>query len=138
MQSIDLIRDNLKRSTELVLGRVEEMRENAVVFPTPNGGCHTLWVLGHDGEDVSGDESLCPPFDDVLTECRATRESTVALIDSLSESDLDTKSAAAPNGYEDLFGTYRRCLRYAADHWYMHRGQLADARRAAGLERMWL
>jgi len=23
----------------------------------------------------------------------------------------------------------------ATDHWYMHRGQLADARRAAGLER---
>jgi len=41
-------------------------------------------------------------------------------------------------GYEDTFGTYRLCLQYVADHWYMHRGQLADARRAAGLARMWV
>ena len=47
MQSIDLIRDNLKKSTDRVLARVEEMREHCVVFPTPNGGGHTLWVLGH-------------------------------------------------------------------------------------------
>jgi hypothetical protein len=43
-----------------------------------------------------------------------------------------------PDGFEETFGTYRRCLQYVADHWYMHRGQLADARRAAGLGRMWL
>ena len=43
-----------------------------------------------------------------------------------------------PAGFEHTFGTYRLCLQYAADHWYMHRGQLADARRAAGLERMWV
>jgi hypothetical protein len=28
-------------------------------------------------------------------------------------------------------------LQYTSDHWFMHRGQLADARRAAGLHRMW-
>ena len=55
-----------------------------------------------------------------------------------SEGDLDKSSANVPKGFEDLFGTYRLCLQYASDHWYMHRGQLADARRAAGLERMWL
>jgi hypothetical protein len=51
MQSIDLIRDlirdNLKRSRDRGLARVEEMREHCVVFPTRNGGCHTLWTLGH-------------------------------------------------------------------------------------------
>ena len=47
MNSIDLIRDNLKKSSERVLLRVEEMRDHANVFPTTNGGCHTLWVLGH-------------------------------------------------------------------------------------------
>ena len=165
MQSIDLIRDNLKKSTERVLARVAEMREHCVVFPTPNGGGHTLWVLGHlayiealvirgfmlaepnplaewqelfDGADVDGDISQYPPFDQVLAKCRETRESTVVLICSLCEDDLDKASANAPKGFEELFGTYRHCLQYAADHWYMHRGQLADARRAAGLERMWL
>ena len=136
-----------------------------MVFPTPKGGGHTLWVLGHlayieglvirqfmlaepnplaaweerfDGADISGDVSQYPPFDEVLATCRAMRAATVALLDSLTEEDLDKVSANAPRGYEDTFGTYRLCLQYVADHWYMHRGQLADARRAAGVERMWL
>ncbi len=165
MQSIDLIRDNLEKSAHRVLARVEEMRDYCVVFPTPKGGCHTLWVLGHlayiealvirrfmlgepnplaeweelfDGPDTTGDVSQFPPFDQVLARCRAMRASTVALLDALTEEDLDKASANAPQGYEDTFGTYRLCLQYVADHWYMHRGHLADARRAAGLERMWL
>jgi hypothetical protein len=165
MQSIDLIRDNLKKSRERVLLRVEEMREHCVVFPSRNGGCHTLWVLGHlayieayavrtfmlgeanplahweevfDGPDTSGDIGRYPPFDEVLATCREVRESTIALLDSLSEDDLDRPSAKVPEGFEGTFGTYRLCLQYVADHWYMHRGHLADARRAAGLERMWL
>lgn len=164
MDSIVLIKENLKQSEEIVLSRIEEMREHCMVPPTPNGGCHTLWVLGHlayieglvihgfmlgepnpladweelfDGAEVSGDASLFPALDRVLAECRNRRASTVALLDSLSEEDLDRFSASAPKGGEGLFGTYRRCLQYVADHWYMHRGQLADARRAAGVERMW-
>src|SRR5262245_55460177 len=123
MQSIDLIRDNLKKSRDRVLARVEEMRGHCVVFPTRNGGCHTLWVLGHlayiealvvrtfmfgegnpladweevfDGADTSGDMSQFPPFDEVLAKCREVRESTIALLDSLSEGDLDKLSARAP------------------------------------------
>jgi len=165
MQSIDLIRDNLVKSRDRVLARVEEMREHCVVFPSRNGGCHTLWILGHlayietlvvrtfmlgevnplaqweeifDGAETSGDVSEFPPFDEVLARCREVRESTVALLDSLSEDDLDKVGAKVPEGFEDTFGTYRLCLQYVADHWYMHRGQLADARRAAGLGRMWL
>jgi hypothetical protein len=47
MHTIDLIRDNLKKSRDRVLARVEDMREHSMVFPTPNGGAHTLWILGH-------------------------------------------------------------------------------------------
>ena len=47
MQTIDLIRDNLKKSRERVLAHVEDMREHCVVFPTPRGGGLTLWALGH-------------------------------------------------------------------------------------------
>src|SRR5262245_40004623 len=165
MLSIDLIRDNLKKSADRVLTRVEEMRDHAVTFPTPNGGCHTLWVLGHlayiealvirdfmlgepnplaawrdlfDDDDTSGDASRYPPFDEVLATCRATRQSTITLVDRLAEEDLDRISANVPRGYEDTFGTWRLCLQYVADHFYMHRGHLADARRAAGLDRMWV
>jgi uncharacterized damage-inducible protein DinB len=164
MQSIDLIRENLKRSEGLVLARLEDMRDHGLVFPTPRGGCHTLWVLGHlayiealvirsfmlgesnplahweelfDGADASGDSERFPPFDLVLEECKKARAATIALLDSLTEDDLDRVSEKVPDGVEELFGTYRRCLQYVADHWLMHRGQLADARRAAGVERMW-
>lgn len=165
MQSIVLIRDNLTKSRDRVLAHVEEMQQHAVVFPTPKGGSHTLWVLGHlayiealvvrrfmlgeenplaeweevfDGADVSGDIGKYPSFDHVLAKCREVRHSTMALLDTLSEDALDQASANVPAGFEDTFGTYRLCLQYVADHWYMHRGHLADARRAAGLERMWV
>ena len=165
MESLALVRDNLIKSRDRVLARVEEMREHCTVFPTPNGGAHTLWVLGHlayievlvirrfmlgepnplahwevvfDGADVDGDPGRYPPFDDVLAACRDARQSTLAVVDSLTEGALDAPGAPVPAGFDDTFGTYRLCLQYAADHWYMHRGHLADARRAAGIERMWL
>lgn len=136
-----------------------------MVFPTQNGGAHTLWTLGHlayvetlvirtlmlgeanplaewettfDGPDVGSDITMFPPFDQVLATCREVRDETVLLLDSLSEADLDQASAKVPKDFEDTFGTYRLCLQYVADHWYMHRGQLADARRAAGIDRMWV
>jgi hypothetical protein len=96
------------------------------------------WEEVFDGADTGGDISQFPLFDQVLAKCREVRESTVALLDSLSEDDLDKVSANVPAGFEDTFGTYRLCLQYVADHWYMHRGHLADARRTAGLERMWV
>lgn len=165
MHTHPFIRDNLTRSRDLVLMRIEDMREHCMVFPTPRGGSHTLWTLGHlafiesevihrfmlgdanplehwqpvfDGADVSSDASLFPPFDSVLATCRDVRESTIAHLDTLSESDLDRVSAHVPDGFEASFGTYRTCMQFVADHWYMHRGHLACARRAAGLQRMWV
>lgn len=164
MESIDLIRENLKRSRDGVLLGIEEMREHCTVFPTPKGGCHTLWVLGHlayiealvictfmlgqknplleweemfDGEPRR-ESSQYPPFDHVLTQCRGVRESTLNLLDTFVEEDLDRVSRKVPGGYEDIFGTYRWSLQYASDHWYMHRGHLADARRACGRKRIWV
>ena len=90
-----------------------------------------------DGDDVSGDVSEFPPFDSVLNECRQSRAATIALLDTLTEADLDLPSVQCPQGAENLFGTTRRCFQYAGNHWFMHRGQFADARRAAGVQRMW-
>ena len=72
--------------------------------------------------------SGAPSIDQVLGKCRETRDLTVVLIDALSEDDLDRSSAKIPTGFEDTFGTYRLCLQYVADHGYVHRGHLADAR----------
>jgi uncharacterized damage-inducible protein DinB len=165
MQSIDLIRDNLSRSSERVLARIDDMRDHCLVPSAGAGSGHTLWVLGHlayiealvvrefmlgepnplagwakcfDGDEVSGDMNRYPPFPEVLAKCREMRRSTEAVLAALAEHDLDRKSAQVPQGFADTFGTYRLCLQYAADHWYMHRGQLAGARRVAGIDRMWL
>lgn len=165
MNSHTLLRLNLIASRDRTLARITDMREHALVFPTPRGGCHTLWVLGHlayieqqivhefmlgdanpiehwkpvfDGYEVSGDAATFPPFDQVLATCLGVRASTLALLDTLTEPDLDRTSARIPAGYDDTFGTYRSCLQFTSDHWNMHRGNLADARRAAGLERMWV
>ena len=164
MESIELIRKNLRHSEEIVLARIDDMREHGFVAPTPHGGCHTVWTLGHlavieslavdemmqgvpmkypdwrdlfDGAEVSQNADDYPPFEEALAACRQTRASTLELIEGLSEEQLDQRSASVPESVEDLFGTYRACLQYVANHWFMHRGQLADARRAAGLERAW-
>lgn len=164
MDSVELIRRNLERSRDIVLARIEEMQAHSTVFPTPRGGAHTLWTLGHlayieglvihaflqaqpnplgdweprfDGDDVAADSADYPAFEDVLATCRQMRASTLDLLSGLRESDLDRKSKAAPSGHEETFGTGRHCFQFVADHWYMHRGQLADARRAAGIDRMW-
>src|SRR5262245_50958515 len=132
MQSIDLLRENLEKSRERVLAHVEDMREHCVVFPTPRGGGHTLWVLGHlayieglvvrrfmlgednpladweetfDGADTSGDIDRYPAFDHVLARCREMRDATLTVLESLSEADLDQVSAHVPKGYQDTFGT---------------------------------
>ena len=164
MDSIELIRDNLIRSAGRVLSRIEDMKDHGFVFPTPNGGSHTIWVLGHlatiegmvihrfmlgepnplsrweelfDGADIRDEPDAYPSFAEVLAQCRDMRALTMAVLDGFSEADLDRSSTAAPEGSGDLFGTYRHCLQFVADHAYMHRGQLADARRVAGVDRMW-
>lgn len=148
-----------------MLARIEEMRDHCTVASTASGGPHTLWVLGHlayvehlvvqrlmmgkpnplahweplfDGEEVSGAHGHYPPFDQVLATCREARDLTLATLDALSEHALDNVSAVVPTGFEETFASYRDCLQYVADHWYMHRGHLADARRAAGVRRIWV
>jgi len=64
------------------------------------------------------------------------RACTVAKLDTLLEADLDAGGARSPRGFEDTFGTYRLCLRHVADHWNVHGGHLAEARRTVGLRRM--
>lgn len=164
LESIDLIRDNLLRSERITLARIDDMRAHGMVPSTQTGGCHTLWILGHlafietlvirtymlgeanpltawetifDGSSISQSSDDFPVFETVLHQCRAARAATNSLLASLAEENLDTVSAACPPGAEELFGTWRLCFQYAADHWLMHRGQLADARHMAGITRMW-
>ena len=47
MKAIDLIRHAMQVSDKATLQLIEDMRDSAVTQPTPGGGNHPLWVLGH-------------------------------------------------------------------------------------------
>ena len=47
MHTKDAITFALTVSNKSVLGVIDEMSGAPTTFPTPNGGCHPLWVLGH-------------------------------------------------------------------------------------------
>ena len=164
MQSKDLLKMNLEACQDMLLPMIEDMKDAPLTFPTPKGGNHPLWVLGHlayseggiiqkmmlgesnplaewkevfgDGTEPTNDADKYPPFDEVMAKCQEVHQANVALLDSLSEEDLDRSSKACPPEYESYFGTYRLCFLMVARHWMMHYGQVADARRAAGRKRL--
>jgi hypothetical protein len=159
MQTKDAIKFALTSSHRAVLSVIDEMSGAATTFPTPNGGCHPLWVLGHltlvegmipvvfFGEKNPAGEwqqyfgetsepvavaSAYPPFAEVREKYLQLREQNLKLLESLSEADLDKPAKAPPKGREHEFATYGRSFLALALHQMMHRGNVTDARRAAG------
>ncbi len=47
MKTKEAIQFALTASNGSVLSAIDKMSDAATTFPTPNGGCHPLWVLGH-------------------------------------------------------------------------------------------
>ena len=47
MLTKDAIRYTLEMADEGVLQPLASIEDAPTTFPTPNGGCHPLWVLGH-------------------------------------------------------------------------------------------
>jgi len=47
MDTKETITFALNASNGAVLSVIDKMSDAATTFPTPNGGCHPLWVLGH-------------------------------------------------------------------------------------------
>lgn len=163
MQTKDLLVTALQQSYGLVMPLLEDLSSAALIAPTPNGGNHAHWILGHlvvsEGQFremmrgiPSPVESLkplfgggstpdpagtnYPPYEELLSKLVSSRQETMAWLESLSEHDLDQASQHVPPGFEPFFGTWRSCLLMQAMHWMNHRGQLADCRRSAGRERL--
>ena len=167
MNALDVIKNSIEMGQTVCMAYLGDLSsEDLMRRPHPDAN-HITWQLGHliaaEHSLVDGcvpgsmpalpegfadkyskettkidDASAFHSKDELLAVFEQQRAATLAALDKLSEEDLDRVSAAVPKGYEDTFGTYRLCLQYVADHWYMHRGQLADARRAAGIQRMWV
>jgi uncharacterized damage-inducible protein DinB len=159
MQTKDAIKFALTVSNGAVLGVIDEMSGAATTFPTPKGGCHPLWVLGHltlvegtipailfgdknpaaewqkyfgESSEPVADAGAYPPFAAVREKYLQLREQNLKLLESLSEADLDKPTKAPPKGLEGEFATYGQSFLTLALHQTMHRGNVTDARRAAG------
>ncbi len=159
MQTKEAIKFALNVSNGAVMSEIDKMSDAATTFPTPNGGCHPLWVLGHltmvegmipaalfgdknpvaewgqyfgENSEPVADASAYPSFDTIRKKYAELREQNLALLESLSEADLDKPSKAPPKGREQEFSTFGKSFLVVALHQSMHRAHATDALRAAG------
>jgi hypothetical protein len=164
MKTVEFLRMSLERSTQATLGLLEDMKDAPRTFPTPNGGNHPLWIAGHlawgDGEIIqhvmlgranpladwkplfgNGSEPLAdaaayPPYGEVIEAFKRLRSETMHVLETLSDADLDLPSKGCPPEYQKHLGSYAQCFMIALFNTLTHRGQAADARRAAGRKRV--
>jgi hypothetical protein len=159
MTAIEFIRNGLERSAEMTLKLLDDMKDQSLTFPTPKGGNHPLWIVGHlafaegqlqmrmfgrpnpldhwkdlfgPGTEPSTSAAQYPSFEAARSAFQELRAETVKLLDTLTDADLDRPIPDCPPQLETFLGTYGRCFLIAIMHPMMHRGQVADARRAAG------
>lgn len=159
MQTKEAIQFALALSHGAVMREIDQMGDAVMTFPTANGGCHPLWVLGHlavvegmlpqvlygepnpaaaweplfgQGSEAAGDASKYPPLAEVRATYEELRDRNLQILNSLSEADLDQATVAPVKGLENEFNTFARSFLTLALHQTMHRGNVTDARRAAG------
>ena len=159
MQTKDAIKFALTVSNGAVLSVIDKMSDAPTTFPTANGGCHPLWVLGHltliegiipavlygeahpvgewqkyFGENTQpvADAGAYPSFAEVRAKYVELRERNMQLLESLSEADLDRPTMAPPKGREKEFATFGSSFLVIALHQMVHRGHVTDAIRSAG------
>jgi len=155
----DAIRFSLNLAEQAMFNSLGKIDDIPLTFPTEEGGCHPLWVLGHlafvEGlayEMLAGGENPCaewaslfapdsiptdevakyPPIEKVRARYLHLREMNLQFLDSLSDTDLDKPTSRQPKGAEEHFATYGKALLTLALHQMAHRGQITDAIRSAG------
>lgn len=161
MKAVDFIKMSLESSKGWAMGLIMDMKDAPLTQPTPNGGNHPLWVLGHIvraesdlldgfilgqpnrfpeleaafsmGSSPTTDADQYPSMDELLGKFEEIRSATLAYLETLSDDDLD-KPSHAPEEYSDFFGTVGACFAAMSTHMSFHAGQVADARRSAGRE----
>jgi uncharacterized damage-inducible protein DinB len=159
MHTKEAIKFALTLSNRALLSVIDKMSDAPTTFPTANGGCHPLWVLGHltliegmipsvlygeahpvgewqkyFGENTQpvADAGAYPSFAEVRAKYVELRERNMQLLESLSEADLDRTTTAPPKGREKEFATFGSSFLVIALHQMLHRGNVTDAIRMAG------
>jgi len=160
MHRKEIIQFALNVSNNAVLSIVDEMSDTPTTFPTSNGGCHPLWVLGHltliegtipqlllgetnpverwkeyfgGGTEPVADANKYPSLSEIRETYLRLRERNLKLLESLSEEELDRPTKTQPKGLESEFDTYGKSFMTLALHQMSHRSHLTDARRSAAL-----
>ncbi|WP_165245492.1 DinB family protein [Paludisphaera soli] len=161
MSAIEQIRWALGLVDESTTRLVGDLRDAPLTRPTPNGGNHPLWVVGHlavvegmvphvvfgepnpvqhwwplfgTGSRPSDDAASYPPFDEVLATYRDLRAKNLARLEEIGEEGLGREPRSIPAGFENEMKTIGRTFHLIALHQMFHLGQVADARRTAGKE----
>jgi hypothetical protein len=159
MKAIDVIRTALEIGDRSMLMLIEDLRDLPLMQPTPCGGNHPMWVLGHitfieanvqhvlfgepnplkhwaplfaPGTEPTSDASKYPPFEEIIRTYRDFRARNLKTLEEIGEAGLDRPTKSPPKGLEQVFSTVGTSFLTLAMHQMSHRGQLADARRAAG------
>jgi hypothetical protein len=160
MKTVDFIRNALSGSAKATWSMIDDMKDAMLTLPTPKGGNHPLWVLGHlahsegqlvqtimlgkpnpvakweplfgRGSEPVADAKVYPPFNEIRSTLETLRGETLKTLDSLTDADLDLPSKGCPPELKEFVGTYGQCLTIIIFNTMTHRGQVADARRAAG------
>ena len=160
MHTKELIQYAMGVSNNAVLSIIDEMSYSPTTFPTTNGGCHPLWVLGHltfieglipelllgekspvegwqqffgNGTEPVADANKYPSLSEIREKYLRLRERNLKLLESLSEEELDRPTKKQPEGLEAAFATYGKSFMTLALHQMSHRSHLTDARRSAAL-----
>jgi len=155
----DAIRFSLNLAEQAMFKSLAKIEDIPLTFPTEEGGCHPLWVLGHltfvEGlahEMLAGGENVAaewaglfapdstptdraaeyPPLDKVRARYLHLREMNMQLLNSLSDADLDKPTPWQPKGIEEHFATYGKALLTLALHQMAHLAHITDAIRSAG------
>src|SRR4051812_7540638 len=130
MQTKEAIQFALTLSNGAVLSEIDKATNAHLTFPTPNGGCHPLWVLGHltliegtipailfgeknpvaewqqyfgENSEATNDAAAYPSFAEIRAKYSELREHNLKLLDSFSEAKLDNAVKAPPKGREREF-----------------------------------
>jgi len=159
MKGTEVVRKSLDGAKMWLLALVQDVKGTPLAAPTPRGGNHPLWVVGHlalaeatlvsqyilgqgkpypeweplfgTGSQPTPDASKYPPMDKLLAELEKVRARTLEVLGSMTDEDL-SKPSKAPADVAALFGTVGQCFTMIGLHMTFHAGQVADARRAMG------
>lgn len=161
MKTTEAIRIALQLSYDWNRMLAEDLRDAPMTFPTPRGGNHPTWVIGHAAHASAGllgmitgepnhlahldatlggtsqptnDPATYPDYDEVMSLWEREHQRRLEALDRFDDAQLDEPPAVLPDELKSLpdFQSIGRLFIFIALHEMSHRGQLADARRTLG------